>query len=221
MTIGEYIEQYIFDHGLSKNKFANICGISPSYVTFLIQAKHPVTGKKIKPSMDALNKIAKGTGITIDELLLTIEDAPIELRQSIAGNARIVNMSDIQRHRIPLIGSVAGGEPIYDEDIDLFIDGPTKATCAVRLRGESMTPTYMSGDIIYIREQPDVRDGQIAVVFLNDECTLKHVYHINNGLQLIADNPRFKPINATFDDYETIRILGVPCGFTRMYDNND
>lgn len=220
MTIGEYIEKYIFEHGLSKNKFANICKISPSYVTFLINGKHPITGKGITPSLEVFNKIAKGTGVTIDELLLAVNGAPVELLQNMSENANLVKLSDIKRHRIPLIGSVAGGEPIYDEETDLFIDGPTKATCAVRLRGESMAPTYLSGDIIYIREQPDVRDGQVAVVFMNEECTLKHVYHINNGLQLIADNPKFKPIIATYDEYEVIRILGVPCGYTRMYDNN-
>lgn len=221
MTIGEFIEQYLFDHGLSKNKFAKMCQISPSYVTFLIANKHPGTGKNIMPSMDVMNKIAKGTGTPIDELLLMTKNAPVELLQNLAGNANIIRMSDIKKHKIPLIGSVAGGEPIYDEDTDLFIDGPTKATCAVRLRGDSMIPTYQPGDIIYIREQPDVRDGQVAVVFLNEECTLKHVYHIDNGLQLIADNPMFKPINATYDDYEVIRILGIPCGYTRMYNNNN
>ena len=134
--------------------------------------------------------------------------------------SNIIQFDQLAHHKIPLAGSVAGGEPIYDEEVDLFIDGPTKASYAVRLKGHSMEPLYKDGDIIYVREQPDVHNGQIAVVAIDGEATLKQVYHIPNGLQLISENHDYPPIIATFDEYNDIRIMGIPVGYTRMYESN-
>ncbi len=219
----KYIREIIADHlhnsNLSLTKFAKNCDLSPSYMSQVIRNRNPTTGRPPVLTIEAYSKIANGMDISLDDLLLMLKDSPIELNRNAKGNAQIINIGDMQRHKIPLIGSVAGGEPIYDEETDLYIDGPIKASCALRLKGDSMAPTYLQGDIIYVREQPEVRSGQVAVVFLDDQCTLKHVYKSNNGLQLISDNPKYPPINVSFDDYDYIRILCVPCGYTRLYDN--
>lgn len=81
-----------------------------------------------------------------------------------------------------------------------------------------MIPTYLPGDIVYIRAQPDIDyPGQVAVVLLDDEATVKHVYKQEDGLLLISDNPSYAPMHKLYSDYSTIRILGKVCGFTRMY----
>ena len=81
-----------------------------------------------------------------------------------------------------------------------------------------MVPTYLPGDIIYIRKQPDIDyQGQVAVVLLDDEATVKHVYKQQDGLLLISDNPAYAPMNKLYADYDTMQILGTVCGFTRMY----
>lgn len=218
MTIGEIIKNYCKSHGISQAVFAERCGRSPSYISMLVKEKNPTTGQPVKPMMDTYKLLAKTMGITLDELLLLTGN--IQVLTGKKSDIEIFDSGALQHQKIPLIGSVAGGEPIYDEEFDVYLDGPTKASCAVRLRGDSMEPTYINGDIIYIKLQPDVRDGEIAVVFLDDESVLKRVYHIQNGLQLLSDNRKYSPITATLEDYNNIRILGIPCGYTRLFDND-
>ena len=217
MRIGEIIQRYLFEHRISAREFARRCGVTSGYISFLVNEKNPRTGRPIAPTIETYDAIAKAMGITIEELFDMMENAPVRLRRNTT-DCTLLDVSDLQKHRIPIIGSVAGGEPIYDEETDLYIESPTRATCAVRLKGQSMEPLYKDGDLIYIREQPNVDDGQIAIVVLDDEACLKRVYHIENGLQLLSENPKFKPIIATLDEYNSIRIIGIPCGFTRMYD---
>lgn len=138
--------------------------------------------------------------------------------------AEVIPVSRMKLQRIPLIGEIAAGEPILaEQDYETYaaVDLPIKADYALTVRGDSMEPTYLSGDVIYIREQPDVDDGQIAVVLVDDSATLKHVYHEKDGLLLVSENPRYPPMRKAFEDYDCIRILGVVVGFTRMYAAND
>lgn len=127
-------------------------------------------------------------------------------------------LQSLQQQRVPLIGSVAAGEPIYDpEDFGVYVTSPVDADAAITVRGDSMTPTYLDDDVVYIKCCPDVPDGAVAVVFLDDAATLKHVYHTPNGLTLISDNPDYPPIMATGEDYPNLRVFGVPVGYTRLY----
>lgn len=124
----------------------------------------------------------------------------------------------IHHHAVPLIGSVAAGEPILaDESVDLYIDGPAKADYALRVQGDSMNPTYLDGDVVYIRQVPDAPDGTVGVALIDDSACLKHLYHIPNGLLLTSDNPAYPPMQKTWPECDTIRILGVVVGYTRIY----
>jgi repressor LexA len=128
-------------------------------------------------------------------------------------------ISSLHRQRVPLIGSVAAGEPIYDpEELGVYVDSPVEADAAITIRGDSMIPTYQDGDLVYIKARPDVPEGAVAVVFLDDEATLKHVYKRPTGLTLISDNMEtHPPIMVEFEDYANVRIFGVPVGYTRIY----
>lgn len=129
-------------------------------------------------------------------------------------------ISEITPQHIRLIGEVAAGEPILaEEDYEAYIDvdTPIKADYALTVRGDSMEPTYLDGDVIYIRKRPDVDDGQIAVVLVDDSATLKHVYHDKDGVVLTSDNPKYPPMRKTFEDHDCIKILGIVVGYTRMY----
>ena len=127
-------------------------------------------------------------------------------------------VSDLHSQRVPLIGSAAAGEPIYaPEDVGVYVDSPVQADAAITVRGDSMAPTYLDGDVVYIKCRPDVAEGAVAVVFLDDEAAIKHVYKRPTGLTLISDNPDYAPIFAEESDYNTIRVFGVPVGYTRIY----
>lgn len=69
MKIEEIVKEYREAHGLSQRQFAAQCGLSPSYFWYLEQGINPQTGKRISPSIPALNKIARAMGLTFDELM--------------------------------------------------------------------------------------------------------------------------------------------------------
>ena len=165
------------------------------------------------PKPPTIATIASCFGVSPAWLAGASDDAQPD---ALPGNLRRV--SDLHTQRVPLIGRVAAGEPIMaEEDYETFVSAPVKCDAALEVQGESMMPTYLPGDIIYIRRQSDVRDGPVAVVLLDDEATLKHVYHDPNGVTLISDNPAYPPMRFTADDYSYMGIYGVPVGYTRMF----
>lgn len=123
--------------------------------------------------------------------------------------------------QIRVIGEIAAGKPIYmEEDYETWVNAPMKADFALIVRGDSMNPTYLDGDVVYIREQPSVDDGQIAAVAIDDSATLKHVYRWLNGLNLVSDNPAYPPIFVDPSE-QSVRVLGAVVGYTRMYANTN
>ena len=85
---------------------------------------------------------------------------------------------------------------------------------ALRVSGDSMIGARIhDGDVVFIRSQEDVDDGQIAAVVIDDHATLKRVYHIPNGVQLLSENPKYPPMVFTYPEHECIRILGRAIGF--------
>lgn len=130
----------------------------------------------------------------------------------------VVPMVEMPKKSIPLIGEVAAGKPILaEEQHDMYVDSPGKADYALTIRGDSMTPTYLDGDVVYIKHASDVPNGQVAVVLIDDSATLKHVYKAGNFLTLISDNPAYAPMQINLAEHEYVRILGTVCGYTRMY----
>ena len=123
----------------------------------------------------------------------------------------------VRRRRVPLLGDIAAGEPIYVEQSLQTADCDAAVHCdfALKVKGDSMTGARIrDGDIVYIRRQDDVNDGQIAAVIVDGEATLKRVYHVRNGLQLLSENPEYPPMLFTLEEYGSIRILGRAVGFT-------
>ncbi len=172
-----------------------------------------------------LNKLLNGetknpTGATLKKLADAM-DCPVELFYSPAEKlgCRIRNADDlmpVHRRALPLLGEIAAGAPIYaDEDAELvYCDDSLGCDFALRIRGDSMIGARIhSSDLVFIRSQDDVDDGEIAAVVVDGEATLKRVYHIKNGVQLISENPRYAPMIFTLEECDSIRILGKAVGF--------
>lgn len=162
------------------------------------------------PRMGVIEKLAIHFNVTKSYLMG--EDDPQPLPPAVRP------ISDLHHQRVPLIGEAAAGEPIYaPEDLGVYVDSPVNADAAITVRGDSMEPTYLDGDLLYIKCVPDVPEGAVAVVFLDDEATVKHVYKRPTGLTLIGDNRASPPVMADYADYDKIRVFGVPVGYTRVY----
>lgn len=121
--------------------------------------------------------------------------------------------------QVPLIGSIACGTPITaEQNIKSYIGVPAtwRADFALECHGDSMAPTICDGDVVCIRSQPEVEQGQIAAVRIGEEATLKHCYYQNGVVQLIADNPAVcPPMVYTGPDLEDIEVEGLAVGFCR------
>ncbi len=166
-----------------------------------------VKGKKY-PRMDKVEMLANYFGILKSDL--------IEEKDSKERVAEIPTATNIiplpEMKAIPLVGKIACGTPITaTENLEGYIKIPAQleADFALVCRGDSMVGArIMDGDFVAIRQQPDVDDGEIAAVLIEDEATLKRVYKMPGRLVLRAENPRYAPIDLSGAELDDVRILG-------------
>lgn len=119
--------------------------------------------------------------------------------------------------RIPLLGTIACGEPILaEENLEGYVEAAdeVEANFALRCRGDSMiNARILDGDLVYIREQPDVENGEIAAVLIGDEATLKRVYKYPGQVVLQPENPQYPPLVYSGEQLQDFRILGKAVAF--------
>lgn len=123
-----------------------------------------------------------------------------------------------QTRRIPLLGNIAAGAPIMaDEHIEDYIEInlEIKADFVLKVKGDSMIDANIyDGDIVFIRQQPTVENGEIAAVMLIDPttsdgvATLKRVYKTEDGMMLVAENKAYPPIIVNKETCDGAKILG-------------
>lgn len=124
------------------------------------------------------------------------------------------NIRPIQLKRFPMLGEIACGEPIFaDEDREHYImaDMDIKADFCLTAKGDSMINARIyDGDVVFIRQTDMVENGEIAAVIIDDEATLKRVYYDreSNFLQLVAENPKYKPLVYRDEQLDEVHILG-------------
>ncbi len=129
--------------------------------------------------------------------------------------------ADIHRgaKRLPLLGEIACGNPIYaSEEHDEYISagGDIDADFCLRAHGDSMTGARIyDGDIVFIRKQTLVNNGEIAAIVINDEATLKRVYFYpeDGKLILLPENPRFPPLVFVGKELNDVKIIGKAVAF--------
>lgn len=123
---------------------------------------------------------------------------------------------------VPLIGSIACGVPILaDENIEkeVMLPEDISADFCLRCKGDSMINARIyDGDIVFIRKQPMVENGEIAVVLIDEmadvsEATLKRVYIYKDKIMLIAENPAYPPMVYSNEDMNSVRIVGKAVAF--------
>ena len=120
--------------------------------------------------------------------------------------------------QIPLIGSIACGEPILaEEHIEEYINVPRHihADFALTCKGDSMiNARIFDGDMVYIRQQDTVENGEIAAVLIDGEATLKRVQLFEDHISLEPENPQYRPFVYWGEEMNTVRILGKAVAFT-------
>lgn len=80
MTLGEYIKEYRTAHGMSQRAFAKVCDVSNGAISLLEKGgRNPRTGKVLTPGLEMYAKIARGMGVSIQDLFLAVDDMPVSV----------------------------------------------------------------------------------------------------------------------------------------------
>lgn len=120
--------------------------------------------------------------------------------------------------QVPLIGRIACGEPITaEENIEGIVSIPAAwhATFTLICEGDSMSPRIQNGDLVAIRKQETVENGQIAAVRIDGEATLKRVYVYADYIELRPENPAFESIIKIGESMNEVHIEGIAVGLCR------
>lgn len=149
------------------------------------------TGDIANMRRDKIAKIAEVLGVT-PSYLMGWED---ENGNPIQRNNMPANAMQISTRVIPLAGVVGAGECIdFGKESTMESVYAVKGDYALEVGGDSMEPTIMRGDIITVSLSAEIRDGDIAVVQIDDGATIKRVTHLPDGsLLLISDNGHYPP----------------------------
>ena len=196
--------------------------------------------KKLRLQMQwSQDELAKRAGYTDRSSIAKIEKGQVDLPQSkillfadifrvtpgeLMGNdgiddilSKFPNIHPITTQRFPVLGSVSCGEPKFmDEEIDVYVDASEeiKADFVLRAKGDSMIGARIyDGDLVFVRKQDIVENGEIAVVAIDDEATLKRFYKYGELIVLRAENPAYKDQEYTPEQAREIRVLGKAVSF--------
>ncbi len=173
------------------------------------------TGQR-EPDLETCEAIADFFNVDMDYLTgrSNIERRSIVTRPAVP--AGFIPMPEMVN--IPLVGQIACGEPILaEENIETHVSIPAgwHADFALHCVGDSMLPRIHDGDLVAIRCQPVVENGEIAAVRIGEEATLKAVYMHDSYIELRPLNPDFPSIIRPLDNREDIAIEGKVVGLCR------
>lgn len=163
------------DMSLSQRELGQKIGVAESTISLY-------ESNKRFPDAETLQKISSLFNVSLDYLL---GNAPCKKPASPSGRGV----------RIPVLGRVVAGIPIeaVEEILDYEEITPELAVTgeffALKIRGHSMEPRMMEGDVVIVRRQDDVESGDVAIVLVNgNEATVKRVKKQPEGITLIATN---------------------------------
>lgn len=210
MKLGDLIKEYRDSHDLSQRQFAVQCDLSNGYISILEKGINPSTGKPVTPTIPQLKKLADGMCMTLSELFEKADDMPIDVPSNL--------MPMPEMRKIPLLGAIACGEPILAvENIEDYVNIPKDMAgdFALTCKGDSMiNARIFDGDIVYIRQQDTVENGEIAAVLIDNEATLKRVKLLPDRIILSPENPLYDPMVYRGEEMNNVRILGKAVAFT-------
>lgn len=198
---GNIIKSLREQHNLSQEELGNIVNVSDKTVSSW-------EINRTEPKMGIVQQLADYFDVTTDYLI-----------KGNLENDDFDNIYKIDKIKLPFLGSVACGEPIYaDEDRESYIMVGTDihADFCLQCKGDSMINARIhDGDIVFVRKQDIVNNGEIAVVIIDDEATLKRFYYYKeqNMVILRPENNKYQDIVLTGEELEKVRVIGKAVAF--------
>ena len=210
MPFGSVLKKLRTQNDMTQKQLADVLGISESTVGMYERGHR-------EPAFEMLEIIADYFNVDMDYLTgRTDVERKYTFSPSVSLPGNILPMPNMRF--VPLLGTIACGEPILAaENLDGEVAMPEHvvADFALRCKGDSMIEARIyDGDIVYIRQQPTVNNGEIAAVLIGDEATLKRVYVYPDKLMLSPANHSYEPFIYVGEEITSIRILGKAVAFT-------
>ena len=202
------LKQRRMELGLTMLDVAKLVGVSEATIS------RYESGNIKNMRRDRIEKYAKALKVSPSDFLDINDDESSESSDFSELMEKYDNIKPIKLKRFPMLGEIACGEPVFaDEDKEHYVmaDMDIHADFCLTAKGDSMVNARIyEGDIVFIKEMPIVENGDIAAVIIDDEATLKRVYYYpdDSMLQLVAENPKYKPLVYQGEELNHIRILG-------------
>lgn len=213
-TFSERLKSLRSEKGWSQQRLADELNLSKSSVNMYERGER-------EPGFETMEAIADTFNVDMDYLYGRTD---VKIAEPIQFNAGTVPPGFEPLPRMvkrPLIGDIACGEPITaEQNIADYVDVPETVHCdfCLRCHGDSMVDAgIQDNDVVYIRVQPQVEDGEIAAVRIGGEATLKRVYYDGQSLTLMPANSSYRPKTHSGPELENIRIEGKAVGFTHWF----
>ena len=218
-TIATRLKQVLEMRNMKQADLVNMTGIGKSSISTYLSGDY-------EPKQKNLYRLAKA--LDVNEAWLMGYDVPMERQQPVQSTAAslvdtVSNLLPLPKTRkVPGLGTIACGEPILaQENIENYDRAPEGVNCdfTLKCKGDSMVGSRINdGDIVYIRLQEEVENGEIAAVLVDDiaeesSATLKRVYLYENQIVLQAENPKYSPLVYTGEDMNKVRIIGKAVAF--------
>lgn len=210
MEMGEKIYNLRTQKGLTLEELGNMVGVGKSTV------RKWENGMIANMRRDKILKVSEALGTSPAYLMGWNEENPIDEKV-----ITFENIYPVELKRFPMLGEIACGEPKYtNEDRESYVMAGTdiKADFCLRAKGDSMiNARILDGDIVFIRKQDMVENGEIAAVVVNNEseATLKRLYYYQEQALLILrpENPAYEEQRYSGEQLNQVHILGKAVAF--------
>lgn len=208
MDIGQEIKRLRTERGMTLEQLGNQCGVGKSTV------RKWENGMIKDMRRDKIEKLANALGVSPSHFF----EYGSSSKNSIN---KISNIYPIEVHRLPMLGEIACGVPKFtNEDRESYVDAGTdvKADFCLKAKGDSMINARIhDGDIVFIRSQDIVENGEIAAVVVNNdsEATLKRFYYYRERSTLILkpENPAYEDLIFQNEELNEVHVLGKAIAF--------
>lgn len=212
----ERLKQLRKEFEMSQKQLAQKIGVSKSSVNMYERGER-------EPGIETLESIADTFNVDMDYLLgksnIKKRDSLTLMYASSKQFTSAKNIFPIEKKKIPLLGEIACGKPIFaSEDRESYVVSGTNinADFCLKALGDSMiNARILDGDIVFIKSTSTVNNGEIAAVIIEDEATLKRVYYYPDKGKLVLnpENPAYEPLVYVGEELNQIHILGKAVAF--------
>ena len=202
--LGEKIKALRKEKGLSLEQLAEIIGTSRQTV------HRYETGAISNIPSEKVEAMARALGTTPSSLMGWEDDVIFPT----FNNTITTDIATAKSKKLPILGNVACGEPIFASEEHGYYaraNSDIRADFCLKAKGDSMiNARIFDGDLLFVRKQESVDDGEIAVILIDDEATVKRVYFNREDgiLTLMPENPTYKPMRYMGRELNRVRILG-------------